>query len=121
MCCSSNYECRESGDNYQVCIFGECQCQPNYNLTGEDLFCIFYNCSNSDECRKFDENRIFFNGSCVCNSIAEESMDEYLCEYSDFIVVDYTFVIILLLLIGFCLIIGLRITFRVNENRRQFF
>jgi hypothetical protein len=91
---SSNYECRESGDNYQVCIFGECLCQPNYNLTGEDLFCTYCNCSNSDECRRFDENRICLNGSCVCNSITEESMDDYLCEYSDFIVDDYTFVII---------------------------
>jgi hypothetical protein len=46
-------------------------------------------------------------------------MDDYLCEYSDFIVDDYTFVIIWLLLVGFCLIIGLCITCRINENRRK--
>lgn len=76
---------------------------------------------NNDECRKFDENRICLSGSCVCNSITKESMNDYLCEYSHFIVGDYTFVIILpLLVLGFCLIIGLCKTC-INENRRKRF
>ncbi len=74
----SKYENSQCSTN-EVCIYGECECRPNYRLESNE--CKYFKCKNDSECMTYDKKRkCNSNGVCVCKRFAGEDDFNKRCE-----------------------------------------
>ena len=75
--CSTNFDCRATGDANTYCVGGKCRCKANYFYEGS--ICAKRNCQQSTDCWEYDKNRECVKAQCVCRSGTKESKEDNTC------------------------------------------